>query len=58
MPVDNNEHQRIDDVSTDRISYGIQSLETMGFALRRMNCLIVFCPSVTMTVSLSGDMLL
>ena len=23
MPVDNNEHQRIDDVSTDRISYGI-----------------------------------
>ena len=35
MPVDNNEHQieRIDDVSTYRISYGIQSLETMGFAL-------------------------
>ena len=33
MPVDNNEHQRIDDVSTDRISYGIQSLETMCFAL-------------------------
>ena len=32
MPVDN-EHQRIDDVSTDRISYGVQSLETMGFAL-------------------------
>ena len=29
MPVDNNEHQRIDDVSTDRISYGIQSLETI-----------------------------
>ena len=22
LPVDNNEHQRIDDVSTDRISYG------------------------------------
>ena len=22
MPVDNNEHQRIDDVSTDRIFYG------------------------------------
>ena len=21
MPVDNNEHQRIDDISTDRISY-------------------------------------
>ena len=21
MPIDNNEHQRIDDVSTDRISY-------------------------------------
>ena len=40
MPVDNNEHQMIDvstdvyiDVSTDRISYGIQSLETRGFAL-------------------------
>ena len=34
MPVDNNE-QRIDDiiVSTDRISYGIQSLETISFAL-------------------------
>ena len=34
MPVDNNE-QRIDDikVSTDRISYGIQSLETIGFPL-------------------------
>ena len=29
MPVDNNEHQRIDDVSTDCIS----SLETIGFAL-------------------------
>ena len=26
MPVDNNEHQRIDDVSTDHISYDIQSL--------------------------------
>ena len=33
MLVDNNEHQRIDDASTDHISYGIQSLETMGFAL-------------------------
>ena len=40
MPVDNNEHQRIDDehkriddVSTDRISYDIRSTETMGFAL-------------------------
>ena len=33
MPVDNNEHQRIDDVSTDILFYGIQSLETMGFAL-------------------------
>ena len=28
-----NEHQRIDDVSTDRISYDIRSVETMGFAL-------------------------
>ena len=33
VPVDNNEHQRIDDVSTDRISYDIRSVETMGFAL-------------------------
>ena len=41
MPVDNNEHQRIDDVSTDCISYGIQSLETMGFAMWLINCLIV-----------------
>ena len=31
--IDNNEHQRINDVSIDRISYGIQSLERMGFAL-------------------------
>ena len=33
MPVDNNEHQRIDDVSTDRISYSIKSLVTVGFEL-------------------------
>ena len=35
MPVDNNGHQRIDDVSTDRISYdiGLRLVETMGFAL-------------------------
>ena len=33
LPVDNNEHQRIDDVSTDRISYDILSVETMGFAM-------------------------
>ena len=33
MPVENNEHQRIDDVSTDRILYDIRSVETMGFAL-------------------------
>ena len=33
LPVDNNEHQRIDDVSTDRISYDIRPVETMGFAL-------------------------
>ena len=33
LPVDNNEHQRIDDVSTDRISHDIRSVETMGFAL-------------------------
>ena len=41
LPVDNNEHQRIDDVSTDRISYDIRSVETMGYALWRMNCSIV-----------------
>ena len=33
LPIDYNEHQRIDDVSTDRISYDIRSVETMGFAL-------------------------
>ena len=33
MPVDNNEHQRIDDVSTHRIFYDIRSVETMVFAL-------------------------
>ena len=33
MPVDNNEHQRIDEVSTDRIFYDIRSVETMDFAL-------------------------
>ena len=33
MPVDNNEHQRIDLLSTDHIYYGIQSVETMGFLL-------------------------
>ena len=33
MPIDNNEHQRIDDVSTDCIFYDIRSVETMGFAL-------------------------
>ena len=29
MPVDNNEHQRIDDVSTDRISYGIVTRDSV-----------------------------
>ena len=33
LPVENNEHQRIDDVSTDRISYDMRSVETMGFTL-------------------------
>ena len=33
MSVGNNGHQRIDDIYTNLISYGIQSLETMGFAL-------------------------
>ena len=37
MPVDNNEHQRIDDVSTGGIFYDIRSVETMDFALCRMN---------------------
>ena len=32
MPVDNNEHQRIDDISTDRISYGIVTRDN-GFRL-------------------------
>ena len=41
MPVDNIEHQRVEAVSTDPISYGIQSLETMSFILLRMKCLIV-----------------
>ena len=43
MSVRNNEHQRVDDVSTELISYAIQSLETSGFVLCRMNCLIVWC---------------
>ena len=33
MPVDNNEHQRTDVVSTDRMFYDIRSVETMEFAL-------------------------
>ena len=33
MPVDNNEHQRIDDVFPDRIFYDIRSVETIGFTL-------------------------
>ena len=41
IPVDYNEHQRIDDASTNLISYNIQSLETMGFALLHMNYFIV-----------------
>ena len=41
MPVGNNEHQRVDNISTDLISYDIQPLDTIGFALGHMNCLIV-----------------
>ena len=41
MTVQNNEHQRIDDVPTDLISYGIQSLKTTGFLILYMNYLIV-----------------
>ena len=33
MPVRNNEYQRVDDVSTDLISYGMQSLGTIGLVL-------------------------
>ena len=33
MPVGNNKYQSIDDVSTDLISYSIQSQETISFAL-------------------------
>ena len=29
MPLDNSEHQKIDDISTDLISHGIQSVETI-----------------------------
>ena len=54
MPVDKNDHQRIDNVSTDRMFYDIRSVETMGLALTDR----LLCPSVTMTVSLSDDMLL
>ena len=32
MPVDNNEHQRIDDISTDRTSYGIVTRDN-GFRI-------------------------
>ena len=41
LPVDNNEPQRIDDVSTDRIFHDVRLVETMGFALWRMNWSIV-----------------
>ena len=33
MPVGNNEHQRFDDVSTDRVFYDVRSVETMALAL-------------------------
>ena len=33
MPVNNIEHQRIDDVSTDRISYGIYITRDNGFRI-------------------------
>ena len=33
MPVDNNEPQRIDDISTDRIFHDVRLAETIGFAL-------------------------
>ena len=41
IPVGNTEHQMIDNLSTGLLSYGIQSLETIGFTLKRMNYLIV-----------------
>ena len=57
MPVRNNDYQRIDDASIDLITYGIRSLETIGFVLIlwRMKCLIVLSKR-QMTVSLSDDM--
>ena len=55
MP-DNNEHQRIDDVSTDRISYDIRSVETIGFALCRMSCSIVVSKRHNDCLSLSDHM--
>ena len=57
MPVSNTEHQRIDNVSSDLISYGIQSLETIGLYC---DALIVwlFWASVTMSVSLCDEVVI
>ena len=59
MPVRNNEHQRINDVVTDLISYGIQSLETICFlyniTYELFDC-FVKALSVTMTVSLNSKL--
>ena len=42
MPVDNNEHQRIDDVSTYRISYGIVTRDNgVGIATHELfDCIV------------------
>ena len=54
MPVGINEHQMIDGTSTDLISYCIQSLMTIGFALL---CIVwLFYPSVTLNISHGDDM--
>ena len=49
MPVDNNEHQRIDDVSTDRI---LRYTVTRDNGFRIVTHEVFDC----FTVSLSGDM--
>ena len=43
MPVGNNEHQRIDDISTDLIYYIIYSLEIIGFFVMHdlFDCLLI-----------------
>ena len=53
MPVGNNEHQKIDDLSTELMAYSIQRQLVLHY-----DAWIVwlFCQSVTMTIPLSDDM--